>query len=147
MAVYDLFFDGAFKNKTASFGFVLYRDNKQVDRGYGVLGTGGKLNATIGEYYGLSYGLDAFVRQIDRPAEILNIYGDSAFVISQVKKDLHDYEELQVIKFKLKQVSLLVSKINIAWVPRSKNQIANALAKTLRVSISGGIANPLPRLK
>ena len=132
MAVYSLFFDGAYKNKTASFGFVLYLDNKQIDRGYGILGTGGKLNSTIGEYYGLSYGLDAFVRQIDKPATVLNIYGDSAFVISQVKKDLHEYEELQVIKFKLQQVSRLVSKISIAWIPREKNKIANDLAKTLR---------------
>ena len=147
MAEYSLFFDGAYKNKTASFGFVLYRDNKQVDRGYGILGTGGMLNSTIGEYYGLSYGLDAFVRQINQPAAVLNIYGDSAFVISQVKKDLHEYEEVQIIKFKLKQVSRLVSKINIAWVPRESNKIANALAKTLRVSISKPIANPLPASK
>jgi ribonuclease HI len=144
---YSLFFDGAFKGKVASFGFVLYLDNKQIDRGYGILGTGGKLNATIGEYYGLSYGLDSFVRHVDRAAEVLNIYGDSAFVISQIKKDIHDYEELQIIKFKLKQVSLLVSEINIKWIPRAKNQIANALAKTLRIAISKPIADPLPALK
>lgn len=131
MPVYDLFFDGAYKNKTASFGFVLYLNDKEIDRGYGILGTGGKLNATIGEYYALSYGLDSFVRHVNQRTD-LNIYGDSAFVISQVKKDLHEYEELQIIKFKLKQVSRLTSKINIEWVPREKNQIANDLAKTLR---------------
>ena len=132
MNQFALFFDGAYKDKTASFGFVLYLNDKEIDRGYGILGTGGKLNSTIGEYYALSYGLDSFVRHINKPKSVLNIYGDSAFVISQVKKDLHEYEELQIIKFKLKQISRMVSKINIQWVSRSKNQTANDLAKTLR---------------
>lgn len=131
MNQFALFFDGAYKDKTASFGFVLYLNDKEIDRGYGILGTGGKLNATIGEYYGLSYGLDSFVRHVDCRG-VLNIYGDSAFVISQVKKDLHEYEELQIISLKLKQVSHLTSAINISWVPRGSNKIANDLAKTLR---------------
>jgi len=135
MSAYDLFFDGGFKNKIASFGFVLFLDSKEIDRGWGVIGQGSYMTETVAEYYGLSAGLDSFVRHVDRPCSVLNVYGDSAHVIGQVKKigkPRHHLQELQVIEFKLNQIKQ-TTRVSISWVPREKNKIANDLAKKLRL--------------
>ncbi len=136
MPAYYLFFDGAFKNKIASFGFVLYLDGKEIDRGWGVIGQGSYMTEIIAEYYGLSAGLDSFVRHLDRPCSVLNICGDSAHVIGQIKKirkPRQQLQELQVIEFKLNQIKRLVSQVNISWISRAQNKIANDLAKKLRL--------------
>lgn len=134
MPVYDLYFDGAFKNKIASFGFILYLDGREIDRGWGLIGQGPYMTETIAEYYGLSAGLDSFTRHIDNPRSVLNIFGDSAHVIGQVKKNgkpFHQLQELQVIEFKLNQIKQ-TTRIFLFWIPREKNKIANDLAKKLR---------------
>jgi ribonuclease HI len=131
MPEYSLFFDGAFKNKTASFGFVLYLDGQEIDYGYGIIGQGRHLTSTVAEYYGLSYGLDAFIRKVNKPNAVLNICGDSKFVIDRIQKQVHEFQELQFISLKLKQIRRTI-KVNIALIPRTKNQVANDLAKKLR---------------
>lgn len=131
---YNLWFDGAFKNKIGSFGFVLYLNDREIDKGWGLVGQGKHVTETVAEYYGLSAGLDSFVRHLDRPSSVLNIYGDSAHVIGQVKKTgkpRHQLQELQVIEFKLNQIKRM-ARVNISWVPRKENKISNDLAKKLR---------------
>jgi ribonuclease HI len=128
--MFELYFDGAFKNKIGSFGYVLYEDGKQIDYGYGIIGSGKYMTATVAEYYALSHGLDAFVRKTDKYA-VLNIYGDSKFVIDCVNKELHEFSELQTISMKLKQIRQY-ARVNIEWIARSKNKVANDLAKKLR---------------
>lgn len=131
MPSYDLFFDGAVKNKVASFGYVLYLDGKQIDYGYGIIGQGKYLTAVVAEYCALAQGLDAFIRKMDKPNSVLNIFGDSKFVISQVLKPVHEFQGLQIIAMKLDQIRR-IARVNISWVPRAKNQVANDLAKKLR---------------
>lgn len=131
MPVYDLYVDGACKNKVGSFGYVLFCDGRQIDYGYGIIGEGKYMTAPVAEYCALSYGLDAFVRKTDKPSPVLNIYGDSKFVIAQVQKESHEFEELQFIAMKLRQIRRY-AQVNISWVPRTKNKLANDLAKKLR---------------
>jgi len=131
MSVYDLFVDGACKNKVGSFGYVLYRGGKQIDYGYGIVGEGQYMTHTVAEYCAVSFGLDAFIRKTDMLSPVLNVYGDSKFVISQLRKEIHEFEELQFIAMKLSQIRRY-AQVNIAWVPRSSNKIANDLAKKLR---------------
>lgn len=130
-AVYDLYFDGALKNTVGSFGYVLYLNGKRIDSGYGIIGEGRYMTSTVAEYYALSHGLDAFIRKTDKPSPVLNIYGDSKFVIAQVQKELHEFEELQFIAMKLRQIRRY-AQVNTSWVPRTKNKQANDLAKKLR---------------
>ena len=130
-ATYDLTFDGAYKNKVGSFGYVLLCDGKQIDYGYGILGGGKYMTATVAEYHALSCGLDAFVRKADKPSPVLNIYGDSKFVIDCVNKEVHEFQELKFIVMKLKQIRQY-ARVNIELIARSKNKLANDLAKKLR---------------
>ena len=129
MSEYSLFFDGAVKNKIASFGYVLYLDGREIDKGWGIIGHG--LTSVEAEYSALSHGLDSFVRKTDKPTPALNIYGDSRIVIENVKTLRKDSQELQILAFKLKQVRRL-AQVSISWVARTKNTVANGLAKKLR---------------
>jgi ribonuclease HI len=130
MPVYSLFFDGAAdkKNRTLSFGFWLRLDRKPIDSGYGIVGLGDSESA---ELYGLSHGLDAFVRKWNRPSSVLNIYGDSRAALRDAEKDL-------VIGFKLKEIRRFGIKVSLLWLPRSENHKANSLAKKLRVASRSG---------
>lgn len=131
MPVYDLYTDGAYKNKVGSFGYVLSCDGRQIDSGYGIVGSGKYMNSVIAEYYALSHGLDAFVRKTDKPKPVLNVYNDSKFVTDCVNKEIHEYPELQIISMKLKQIRRYAT-VNISWIARTKNKLANDLAKKLR---------------
>ncbi len=120
MNEYELFFDGAWKDNITSFGFVLYLDGNIIDFGYG---------STIGdriaaESRALSEGLDCFIRRVDRKAS-LNIYGDSTFIVNNAYKN-------PMIRGKLEQIQKLTSKVEISWIPRDLNSLANNLAKKLR---------------
>jgi ribonuclease HI len=120
MSEFSLFFDGAWKSGIASFGFVLYLDGAVIDFGYGST-VGDRISA---ESRALSEGLDCFIRRIDRRAS-LNIYGDSTFIVNNAYKN-------PIIRSKLNQIAKMVSSVEISWVPREMNKLANDLAKKLR---------------
>lgn len=120
--LYELFFDGAFKDGQASFGFVLYLNGVEIDYGYGL--TSDDRHSV--ENRGLSEGLDCFVRRIDCAEAELSIFGDSIIAVNSAHRD-------PVIKSKLDQIRKLVSSLEIAWIPRENNKIANDLAKKLRL--------------
>jgi ribonuclease HI len=121
MSEFELFFDGAWKAGISSFGFALYRDGGLIDFGYG--STFGDKNEA--ESFALCQGLDCFIRRIDRPKAVLHIYGDSQFIVSSAYKD-------PIIRSKLRQIERMTSKVEISWVPRELNKLANDLAKKLR---------------
>ena len=134
MSVYCLWFDGSCTKepvRSASFGYVLCRDGKEIDRGYGLIGRGKYMTEVVGEYYGLSAGLDSFVRHWDKPRSVLNIYGDSKFVLRQIKKEIHEFRELQFIQLKLNQIRMYGVKVNLHWLPRKSNKLAHHLAHKL----------------
>lgn len=120
MNEYELVFDGAWKAGIASFGFVLYLDGGIIDFGYGsTIG-----DRTSAESRALSEGLDCFIRRVDRRAN-LNIYGDSTFIVNNAYKN-------PIIRGKLEQIQKLTSRVEISWIPRELNSLANNLAKKLR---------------
>jgi len=131
---YDLFFDGALKSNVASFGFILKKEGKLIDLGWGIAEEGRHLTEIVGEYHGLACGLDSFIRHIDCKNAVLNVYGDSAFVVGQVNgvgKPNKKYPELNIIQFKLNQIRQF-AKVNVSWISRRENKTANDLAKKLR---------------
>jgi ribonuclease HI len=119
--LYELFFDGAFKDGDASFGFVLYRNGTQIDYGYGL--TSDERHEV--EMRGLAEGLDCFIRRLDCADAELSVFGDSIIAVNSAHRD-------PIIKSKLDQISKMVSSLEIAWIPREQNKIADDLAKKLR---------------
>jgi hypothetical protein len=118
---YELFFDGAWKDGEASFGFVLYLNGYCVDYGYGITAD----EKPDSELRGLSEGLNCFIRRLNCVDAELSIFGDSLITINSAHRD-------PIIKSKLEQIKHLVSSLEVAWIPREQNKIANDLAKKLR---------------
>lgn len=129
---FKLYSDGAVKDKIGSFGFVLYAADKEIDRGWGLIGRGPAMNETIAEYYGLSSGLDSFMRHLDSHP-VLDIYLDSQHVVRQLNKISRRKEsfEFQIVDNKIRQLRNFC-KVGINWIPRHLNKTANDLAKVLR---------------
>ena len=134
MPLYELYSDGSVKNKIGYFGFVLFLDRVEIDRGWGDIGCG--VSSTTAEYYGLSAGLDSFIRHINQPSSTLNCYSDCAPLVRNLNKVARrdTSHELQMLFWKLDQIRQF-STCTIKWVPRYRNIIADAVAKSMRPRI------------
>jgi ribonuclease HI len=124
---YELYTDGAVtKNPggTASYGFVLYADGKQLSFGYGIVGSSATMNNVLAEYYAVSQGIAEFMRIWDQPNSSLTIYNDSQFVVSQIYKD-------RILGPRLQQMKQYLD-VKVVWVSREMNSQADDLAKRLR---------------
>lgn len=131
---YELYFDGAClpnPGGTASFGFVLYLNGEEIDKGYGIVGRGKYMTDVVAEYKALIAGLSSFIRIFNKPGATLKIYSDSQFVVSQIKKKVHENLDLQIIEFHLREIQRMVS-VYLSWIPREQNKRADELAKMLR---------------
>ena len=127
MSTYKLFTDGAITKNPggeASYGFVLYKDNKKISFGYGIIGSGAMMNNELAECYAISQGLSEFLRHWDTPKSRLTIYNDNQYVLSQIYKNKN-------IRQQLKQLEKLID-VSVKWIPRSKNTEADKLTKRLR---------------
>lgn len=131
MPQYDLYSDGSVKNKVGYFGFVLFLDHVEIDRGWGEAGRG--MTETSAEYAGINAGLSSFIRHIDRPNADLNCYSDCANAVRHLNKIARrdTSPELSFLFWKIDQARKL-ARIEVCWIPRYKNVIADALAKILR---------------
>jgi ribonuclease HI len=139
--VYRLWCDGAITKNPggqASYGYVLKADSKQLDFGYGIIGSGANMNSLMAECFAISQGLSSFIRHWNQPQSSLYIYNDSKYVVSQLNKVLKDRplkkEFLQkhdhLISL-LKQTKIYID-VKIVWVPRSGNILADTFSKRLR---------------
>lgn len=131
---YELYFDGAClpnPGGVASFGFVLYLNGEEIDKGHGIIGRGKYMTDVVAEYKALAAGLNSFIRLFNKPGAVLKIYSDSQFVVSQVKKQIHESLDLQIIEFHLREIQRMVS-VYLSWIPREQNKRADELAKMLR---------------
>lgn len=135
--IYKLYFDGAVKPNpggVASYGFVItLNDDHEVDRGYGILGSGKFMTDVRAECYALSSGLLSFLRHYDTPHASLKVFGDSEFVVAKVKNPAsrHD-EEFKYIANQLEYVRSLGVEVEILWIPREDNTFCDTLSKKLR---------------
>jgi ribonuclease HI len=133
MPQYDLYTDGSVKNKIGHYGFVLFLEGKEIDRGWGEAGCGPHMTETIAEYYGLSAGLDSFIRHVDQPNSHLDCHSDCANLVRHLNRVARrdKSSELTMLFWKLDQIRKYATA-QVSWVPRYKNVIADALAKSLR---------------
>ena len=124
---YSLWTDGAVTKNPggqASYGYLLYGDNIQISFGYGVIGSGAKMNNVLAEYYAISQGLSDFLRHWNQPKSSLVIYNDSQYVVAKVLDD-------PIIGFQLRQLKQYLD-LKIVWIPRNLNIRADDLTKRLR---------------
>ena len=138
----ELFFDGACEpfnpGGTASYGWILKKDGKELKSGHGVIGSGEGMTNNVAEYSGLIYGLEEFLK-LNLQEKIL-IKGDSNMVINMIsgkwgwnkkKSKWQPHEKLPHLKELLNQALSLLKKIEyeVEWIPREENKEADALSK------------------
>lgn len=138
----ELYFDGACEpfnpGGTASYGWLIKKDGKEIKSGSGVVGSGEGMTNNVAEYSGLIYGLEEFLKL--NLQEKLLIKGDSNMVINMIsgkwgwnkkKSKWQPHEKLPHLKELLNQALSLLKKIDyeVEWIPREENKEADALSK------------------
>ena len=121
MAGYELFVDGSSKHGTGYFGYVLFLDKKEIDRGWGMIGQ--DIKPKVAEKYAICYGLDAFVRKMDKSCP-LKVFGDCKQVIESAEKDPDIHLRAEAIRgWKV--------PVTFHWIGRENNTLANDLARKM----------------
>lgn len=134
---YKLFADGScHKNPggQAAYGYILYGDNEEIDHGFGIIGSGARMNNNLAECFAISQGLSSFIKHWNEPESSLTIYNDSKYVLSQVKNPVKGRNieiEFKILDFQIRQIEQYLD-VYLVWVPRSGNLVADALSKRLR---------------
>lgn len=133
---YKLWTDGAVTRNPggkASYGYVLQAENKEIDFGYGIIGSGANMNNVMAECYAISQGLSSFIRHWNQGDSTLVIYNDSKFVVGQLNKRCNRLlkNPFHFLDSQLQQIQNFVD-VKIVWVPRSGNALADTLSKRLR---------------
>ena len=138
----ELYFDGACEpfnpGGTASYGWVLKRDGKDLKTGYGIVGMGEGMTNNVAEYTGLIKGLEEYLH-LNLNEKIL-IKGDSSMVINMIsgkwgwsknKTKWNPHKKMPHLKKLLDEALSLLKKVDyeVKWIPREQNKQADALSK------------------
>lgn len=121
MPEYTLFADGSVKNGVGYFGFILFKDKIEIDRGYGMLGTG--IKPKIAEKWAICYGLDSFARKWSEAGQ-LKVFGDAKQVIEAADKDPD-------VHLRAEGIRGWGVPVAFKWISRNSNTLANDLARKL----------------
>ena len=125
-----IYFDGACRPNSegiATYGYVIYQNNKRIARGSGLIGSGIGMTNNVAEYEALLRAIKRF-KKLDLKDKLL-IKGDSSLVINHLNgkwrcKTLHLSEYMTKIKQLLNGLDY-----EIMWIPREKNTKADERSK------------------
>jgi hypothetical protein len=119
--MYELFCDGSSKHGTGYFGYILFRDKIEIDRGWGMIGQG--IKPKVAEKYAVCYGLDSFVRKWTEP-RTLQVFGDAKQVIERADNDPD-------IHLRAEGIRGCGVPVTFQWIGRDRNKLANDLARKM----------------
>ncbi|MDD5626014.1 MAG: ribonuclease HI family protein [Patescibacteria group bacterium] len=138
----EIYFDGACEpvnpGGTASYGYLIKRDDQIIERGSGIIGKGEGMTNNVAEYHGLIEGVKAF-KKLKIEGRV-TIYGDNNIVCYTVAKKFGwkkkktvwmPHEKAPHLKKLLDEALKYLEGMdyNIQWVAREKNQEADDLSK------------------
>jgi ribonuclease HI len=138
----EIYFDGACESVnpggTASFGYIIKKNDGVMAQGSGVVGSGEGMTNNIGEYHGLIEGIKAFLNLNIKEKVI--IYGDSDIVCKVVAKKWgwnkkktkwEPHKKAPHLKPFLEKVQNLLKDVEyeIKWIKREDNRQADELSK------------------
>lgn len=139
---YECYIDGAVDNQSeilrAGIGFAIYIDNKtfykhqyELAEEYTAKELTQKTSSHIAEYQALISLLRVMSEQILRPENAsLIVYSDSEVLVGQYSGE---YRVTNPIQKELRKLTYNLSKrfksVEVEWIPREKNTIANQLAQ------------------
>jgi len=126
-----VYFDGLCYPKNpggvAAYGYVVYREGKRIQRGFGAVGEGRGMTNNVAEYEALMTAARWLVDEgID---EKIAIKGDSELVIKQMKGE-YRVSSATSKKYVPEIKKLLEGKdVSFSWVPREENEEADSLSR------------------
>jgi ribonuclease HI len=125
-----IYFDGLCRPRNpggvATYGYVIYKDGKQMKSGYGVVGSGAGMTNNVAEYSALKHALE-WVRE-HCTEDMTVIKGDSQLVINQLNGTWQVKSETS--KKYVPEIRRLLEgrKTSFIWIPRGKNAEADQLS-------------------
>jgi ribonuclease HI len=126
-----VYFDGLCYPKNpcgvAAYGYLIYRDEKIIHRGFRAVGEGKGMTNNVAEYEGLKAA--AMWLQDNGIKEKILIKGDSQLVMKQMKGD---WQVNSVTSKKyVPEIKQLLQGMDVTfqWVPREKNEEADKLSR------------------
>jgi ribonuclease HI len=126
-----IYFDGLCYPKNpcgvAAYGYIVYRDDKPIWRGFGTVGEGRGMTNNVAEYEGLMAAAQWIVDEGIN--EKILIKGDSQLVIKQMKGE-YRVNSATSKKYVPEIKRLLAGKeVSFSWVPREENEEADELSR------------------
>ena len=111
----------------AAYGYLIYRDNEPIWKGFGAVGEGRGMTNNVAEYEGLL----AAARWLNDEGidEKIEIRGDSELVIKQMKGEYRISSATS--KRYVPQIKKLLEgkEVSFRWVPREENEEADRLSR------------------
>lgn len=133
--VYECYFDGACTKNPGGrmgMGMVIYSPKGKKDL-YKLIEADDSNSNNVAEYLAF-VGILNFLEDKINKDSVINIYGDSNLVVSQmnnrwkIKAGLHDFYARHAKKL-VKQLKEQVKELNIEWIPRDRNAEADKLSQ------------------
>jgi ribonuclease HI len=126
-----IYFDGLCYPKNpggvAAYGYIVYRDDMPIWRGFGTVGEGRGMTNNVAEYEGLMAAAQWIVDE--GIEEKILIKGDSQLVIKQMKGE-YRVNSATSKKYVPEIKRLLDGKeVSLTWVPREENEEADGLSR------------------
>jgi ribonuclease HI len=134
--MYELWFDGLFRGTKAArkaglmcFGWLIFRDERQIAKGYGIVARGMNATSNIAEYLGLIDGLETLI-DISVNYEPVRVIGDSKVVIDQMKGISRiSAQRVLPLHHKACRLAQLLHVTEWKWLPRRHNKAADRLTR------------------
>lgn len=125
-----IFFDGLCEPRNpggiATYGYVIYKDNKPIKKGCRVIGEGKGMTNNVAEYSALKRAVE-WINEQNINDELL-IKGDSQLVINQIQ-GIWEIKSETSQRF-VPQIKRLLKgkKVRFMWIPREQNAEADMLS-------------------
>jgi ribonuclease HI len=132
--MYEIFFDGLCEPKNpggvASYGYVIWQDNRIIKKGCRVVGYGAGMTNNVAEYSALFRALFWLVKEskLDILHESIIVRGDSQLVINQLNGTFAVKSETSRTFVPKIQKLVRGLKITYVWIPRAENADADMLS-------------------
>lgn len=111
----------------AAYGYLIYRDNRLMHKGFGAVGEGKGMTNNVAEYEGLKAAAQWL--KDNKINEKTIIKGDSQLVIKQMKGEWQVNSATS--KKYVPEIKLLLGGMDVSfvWTPREENQEADELSR------------------
>lgn len=113
--------------RVACLGYVIKRDGRVVDEGFGVVGVGEGVTNNMAEYAALIRALER-VRKLGLEGRVV-VWSDSRLVVNQMRREWR-VKAPNIVALYRKAVALAEElDVVFEWVPREENTEADSLAR------------------